>query len=226
MRFNRKAFFDGYRSGARHVFPRSAFPDAVDRLFADAVLSPQLRKARALSECDQDVLDVGNGERSGVYPLAPRRSLGMRIASIFSTSTRAAFSGHVPCVVEQRANEQVIRSHARRVIAMVTGRHARRDGIALFHFPRNTVSVASSSVVLDAAVSVFVTVRRPDPARPKLGAYDWPVLIDLIPETIREWYFRFSQDVNLLRLGFVLVRLDQALTRLFGPFAFYHRAYV
>ena len=78
--------------------------------------------------------------------------------------TAAAFMPAVAHVVGCGAEEQVIRTHARRIVAVMTGEHAVGDR-AVDQFPRYSVGECGSSLGDEqAAVSSLIEVSSPRPA--------------------------------------------------------------
>lgn len=140
-------------------------------------------------------------------------------------TTRPFLPRHILLIVIASAKKQMVRIHTRRVVASVQHAHARRDFSAR-HLKRHSMCLPSErcSVRVERKRPVWLgftnATRSPFPAWPKIGPHDRAALIDLIPETVSGWYFRFTQGMNLHRLGLALVRLVRLRQQAFEPSAF------
>lgn len=113
----------------------------------------------------------------------------------------SAFLVAITVVVFPRSQKQMIRPNTRRIITAVEHARAGRN-CAVVNLPRNAVRKMVNRLLMfsltnRAIAATFDCSSSPDPARAKLKAQGWPVLINALPESVSEWYFRFSHDVNL-----------------------------
>lgn len=100
-----------------------------------------------------------------------------RAVASLSPLARATLAPHIVHVVAVGGEEQVIRPHTRRVIALVTGRHPRRNG-TVREFPGHAMSLAWLRMAKrELPVAVGVSPRLPQPTIPRL--------INLLPEAFR-----------------------------------------
>lgn len=89
-------------------------------------------------------------------------------------------------IVSHRAEEQMVRSDTRRVIALVERPETVLDSPER-QFPRYATGPNVVALIPDDAVASVVDTGSPDPARSEIGANDGAILVDLCPEPIFDW---------------------------------------
>lgn len=137
------------------VTPAPSMGNVLDRGFGDAEASRDFRKANASSD------------HSSCLPDIVICHLGIRdVHSSFPETGRdePALCDHVGGVLFRRSNEQVIGSHTRRIVAVVTDLESVWD-LSAKHLPTKAVRLHS----YEAAVSLLVSASCPDPATIGLG---------------------------------------------------------
>lgn len=158
----------------RQVCPVDTSDDVPDHRLTDAELQSDL----PLSSFSTAVPDLTNKVISQPRISVPR--------------TRRSWVSHAPLlngirhVVGMRANEQVARPHAGRIVTAVADFHPFRDR-AVVKFPRESVRAnVAGSVTSPCQKPVAALGRRscPHPTRPKIRANDGSILLDALPEAI------------------------------------------
>ena len=187
---------------SENVLPRATACHATDCGNRNAQVSGYHQKGIALTPASSNLPDAGLGQlgvmdllsasnqvRTPLRPMpAPRRkTLRFTVRPVIVPAKRpsATLPRHIGHVLGVRANPQVGRVYARRIVAVMqdvglTGRNRPHC-----HDPRQSVREVVPAIEVMSAVSVFES-SRPDPTRASLGATlrDRPIAVDLFPKVI------------------------------------------
>jgi hypothetical protein len=108
-----------------------------------------------------------------------------------------SFREHVNGVVPVRSGEQVVRSHAGRIVAVVQDSKPLRNETDV-QFPRDTVREHGVTRLAgaDCSVALGVAPRRPYPTARAENWVDGAVLVNLLPKSLGKWTTSHARNLT------------------------------
>ncbi len=176
----------------RYVIPPFTTDDLTDNARADAILPTQFGVSDAVHPVGvPNRTHINLGEFRVPRTLAASHPLGMQTARVTVAAQRAPAKTHILHIISMRAECQMVRANAQRVIATMANHETHRDW-SHQEFVRIAMGIGRTAW---ARVKASVSHRTPCYPQPTRGG-----LVDFLPEPFGRWARAIAARYGIVRV--------------------------